>query len=114
MSNDKANPAEAQRVNFNTTGESVSRHGVRPEYRPHRFEATPRPGTDEVSLAPATIMKAPADWPPEYRSKLAGTEEALKVVRSGQRVYIGGGCGEPVVLAQGLVRRAPELRDVEI
>jgi 4-hydroxybutyrate CoA-transferase len=85
-----------------------------PAYQPHRFEASPRPGTHEVSLAPATIMEAPVDWPPEFRSKLASTEDALKVVRSGQRVYIGGGCGEPVVLAQGLVRRAPELRDVEI
>jgi acetyl-CoA hydrolase len=37
-----------------------------------------------------------------------------KVVRSGQRVYIGGGCGVPMVLAGELARRAPELRDVEI
>ncbi len=40
--------------------------------------------------------------------------DAVKVVRSGQRVYIGGGCGVPMVLAGELARRAPELRDVEI
>lgn len=40
--------------------------------------------------------------------------DAVKEVRSGQRVYIGGGCGVPVVLAGELARRAPELRDVEI
>jgi acetyl-CoA hydrolase len=40
--------------------------------------------------------------------------DAVKAVRSGQRVYIGGGCGVPVVLAGELARRAPELRDVEI
>jgi acetyl-CoA hydrolase len=40
--------------------------------------------------------------------------DTVKVVRSGQRVYIGGGCGVPMVLAGELARRAPELRDVEI
>ncbi len=54
------------------------------------------------------------EWPVQFRDKLANTEDALQAIRSGQRVYIGGGCGEPIVLAQGLVRRAPELRDVEV
>jgi acyl-CoA hydrolase len=54
------------------------------------------------------------NFPDRYRHKLTTTEDALKVIESGQRVYIGGGCGEPIVLAQGLVNRAPELRDVEI
>lgn len=53
-------------------------------------------------------------WPEQYRDKLAGAEEAMKLVHSKERVYIGGGCGEPVVLAQELVNRAPELRGVEI
>ncbi len=44
----------------------------------------------------------------------ASAADAVKVVRSGQRVYIGGGCGIPVVLAGELARRAPELQDVEI
>src|SRR5438045_9132110 len=41
-------------------------------------------------------------------------EQALKAIKSGQRVYIGGGCGEPVDLVKALVDRALELRDVEI
>jgi 4-hydroxybutyrate CoA-transferase len=40
--------------------------------------------------------------------------EALSLVQSGQRVYIGGGCGVPTLLLHALVARAPVLRDVEI
>lgn len=54
------------------------------------------------------------EWPERYRDKLTTAEEALRVVKSEERVYIGGGCGEPVVLADHLVRRADELRDIEV
>lgn len=40
--------------------------------------------------------------------------EAIGCVRSGQRVYIGGGCGVPTTLLDALVDRAPQLRDVEL
>lgn len=56
----------------------------------------------------------PLSWPADYSHKLTSTGEALRVIKSGDRVFIGGGCGEPEVLAAGLVRRAPELHDVEI
>ena len=39
---------------------------------------------------------------------------ALGLVNSGQRVYIGGGCGVPTALLEALVARAPELHHVEI
>jgi acetyl-CoA hydrolase len=41
-------------------------------------------------------------------------EQALRYVKSGHRVYLGGGCGEPVELALALAGRKHELRDVEI
>jgi len=41
-------------------------------------------------------------------------DQALALVQSGQRVYIGGGCGVPTPLLDALVRRAPTLRNVEI
>jgi acyl-CoA hydrolase/GNAT superfamily N-acetyltransferase len=41
-------------------------------------------------------------------------EKALKEVRSGQRVFIGTGCGEPTELVKALTARAGELSDVEI
>jgi acetyl-CoA hydrolase len=60
-------------------------------------------------------IPAVAPQPPAAPAvRWAGAADAVKVVRSGQRVYIGGGCGVPVVLAGELARRAPELQDVEI
>ncbi len=41
-------------------------------------------------------------------------DEALKVVQSGDRIYIHGVAAAPQPLIQALVKRAPELRDVEI
>ena len=41
-------------------------------------------------------------------------EEALKVVKSGDRVYLQAAAAVPTVLANALVERAPELRNVEI
>jgi acyl-CoA hydrolase len=50
----------------------------------------------------------------DYRSRITTADEALAVVRSGQRVYIHNGCAEPVDLVKALTRRGPELRDVEV
>jgi acetyl-CoA hydrolase len=41
-------------------------------------------------------------------------DAALALVHSGQRVYIGGGCGVPTALLEALLARAPELHNVEI
>jgi len=49
-----------------------------------------------------------------YKSRLTTPEEAVKVVQSGMRIYLGGGAGAPQVLSQALVERADELRNVEI
>jgi acyl-CoA hydrolase len=40
--------------------------------------------------------------------------QALKMVRSGDRVWIQSGCGTPSPLVDALIARAPELRNVEI
>jgi len=53
-------------------------------------------------------------WEPEYKKKLQTADEALRCVRSGTRVYIQPGCAEPEALVEALMRRAPELYDVEI
>ncbi len=45
---------------------------------------------------------------------MIAADKALTLVQSGQRVYIGGGCGVPTPLLDALVARAPELHDVEI
>ena len=41
-------------------------------------------------------------------------ESAVAYVRSGQRVFIGTGCGEPTELVQALCNRSSELTDIEI
>jgi len=53
-------------------------------------------------------------WENEYARKIQTADEALRYVRSGMRVYIQPGCAEPETLVESLMRRAPELYDVEI
>src|SRR6202158_809621 len=53
-------------------------------------------------------------WESEYKKKLQTADEALHSVRSGTRVYLQPGCAEPETLVEALMRRAPELYDVEI
>ena len=43
-----------------------------------------------------------------------GVDAALSAIRSGNRIYIGGGAGVPKSLAGALTKRAPELQNVEI
>jgi len=53
-------------------------------------------------------------WEVDYKKKIQSADEALRCVRSGTRVYIQPGCAEPETLVEALMRRAPELYDVEI
>jgi len=49
-----------------------------------------------------------------YKKKLTSADEALRRVKSGMRVYIQPGCAEPETLVEALLRRGPEVHDVEI
>jgi len=53
-------------------------------------------------------------WEHSYTRKLQTADQALSCVTSGMRVYIQPGCAEPETLVEALMRRAPELHDVEI
>jgi acyl-CoA hydrolase len=53
-------------------------------------------------------------WETEYSRKLQTAEQALQFLKSGTRVYIHPGCAEPETLVEAMMRRAPELHDVEI
>ena len=53
-------------------------------------------------------------WEKEYLDKLRTADEALRCVESGIRVYIQPGCAEPETLVEALMRRGPEVYDVEI
>lgn len=53
-------------------------------------------------------------WKEIYKSKCVSAAEALKSVKSGDRVVLGNACGEPQALVEALVERAAELHDVEL
>jgi acyl-CoA hydrolase/RimJ/RimL family protein N-acetyltransferase len=50
----------------------------------------------------------------QWSDKTTTAKEAVKKIRSGQRVFIGSGCGVPNALVDVLVKRADKLADVEI
>ena len=56
----------------------------------------------------------PATWLDRYLSKRRTPEEAVKVIRSGDCVYIHPGCAAPQQLVQAMVGRADELRKVKV
>lgn len=66
------------------------------------------PPADEQSRLPEPR------WVEEYRARRTSAAEALRAVRSGDRVWIQSGCGTPSALVNALVERAPELHNVEI
>lgn len=53
-------------------------------------------------------------WQIEYQKRIRTADEALRCVQSGMRVYIQPGCAEPETLVEALIRRGPQVEDVEI
>jgi 4-hydroxybutyrate CoA-transferase len=53
-------------------------------------------------------------WESGYSHKIQTADEALRLVKSGMRVYIQPGCAEPEALVQALMRRGPAVHDIEI
>ena len=54
------------------------------------------------------------DWQEAYRSRLITAQEAVKAVKSGDRIFLTANASVPMQLLEALVQRAPELSDVEI
>ena len=53
-------------------------------------------------------------WKSIYKSKVATAQEAIKAIKSGDRVFLTGNCSIPKVLLAALVDHAPHVKDVEI
>jgi len=53
-------------------------------------------------------------WIDRYKSKLRSAQEAVKIIKSGQRVYVHPGCAVPEVLVNAMCGRSAELVDVEV
>jgi 4-hydroxybutyrate CoA-transferase len=54
------------------------------------------------------------DWAGHYTSRKCDAAGAVKRVRSGDRIVFSHACGEPWTLPGELMKRAPELKDVQI
>jgi len=54
------------------------------------------------------------NWESNYRNKITDVSTALSAIKSGNRLYIGGGAGVPIALTQGLTEHAAHLRNVEL
>lgn len=54
------------------------------------------------------------EWQKKYNDMLTTPAKAAARIKSGQRVFVGTGCGEPVTLVQAMTDRAGSLADVEI
>lgn len=54
------------------------------------------------------------DWKEKYKGKICTAAEAVKNVKSGDKIIFGDWVSEPPALVEALVARADELRDVEI
>lgn len=53
-------------------------------------------------------------WNDVYKSRVTTAEEAVKTIQSGNRLFLTGNVSVPKSLLAALVKRAPELKDVEI
>ncbi|HEX7556851.1 MAG TPA: hypothetical protein VF338_09520, partial [Leptolinea sp.] len=54
------------------------------------------------------------DWKTEFARKIVSADDAVRFVKSGQRIFLTGNCSVPRELLSALIRYAPEVTDVEI
>jgi acyl-CoA hydrolase/GNAT superfamily N-acetyltransferase len=53
-------------------------------------------------------------WPDEYTKKRKTAGEAMSLIKSGQRIFVGSSCGEPQHLVNTLIQMADRFSDLEI
>ncbi len=54
------------------------------------------------------------DWQKLYQSRVVSSEEAVKAIQSGNRIFMTGNVSVPQTVLAALVNHAPNLKDVEI
>jgi acetyl-CoA hydrolase len=54
------------------------------------------------------------DWTNQYKSRVVSAQEAIKAIKSGNRLFLTGNVSVPQKLLAALVEAAPTLKDVEI
>jgi acyl-CoA hydrolase/RimJ/RimL family protein N-acetyltransferase len=53
-------------------------------------------------------------WEEQYKSKIMGARQACGLIKPGDRIFIGTGCGQPQLLVEELVSEDNEIVDAEI
>ena len=53
-------------------------------------------------------------WLDDYKSKLCSAQEAVQLIKSGDRVYYGGNAAIPNALVNALAARYEELENVQL
>ncbi|MFQ5706546.1 MAG: acetyl-CoA hydrolase/transferase family protein [bacterium] len=53
-------------------------------------------------------------WIEDYKSKVCGAEEAVSLIKSGDKIYSSGNAATPYVILNALARRKDELERVEV
>lgn len=54
------------------------------------------------------------NWKEKYKTKICSAAEAVSHIKSGDKIIFGDWLGEPPVLVDALMKRSPELKNVEI
>ncbi len=67
----------------------------------------------EIESTEAEAMESMPAWAERYADKLVTAAEAVATIRTGQRVFVGSGAGEPQMLVEALSERH-DLSDTEI
>ncbi|MGC8961902.1 MAG: hypothetical protein ACP5K1_05615, partial [Candidatus Bathyarchaeia archaeon] len=52
-----------------------------------------------------TSYKSKISWQSSYRKKLKELDEAIDLIKVGDRIFVGSACGEPQYLVKGLVEK---------
>ena len=55
-----------------------------------------------------------APWVKKYNAKLVSADEAVKLIKSRDKIIVQPGCAAPLRLIDALVKRKEELSDVEV
>ena len=56
----------------------------------------------------------PTDWRERYAEQITSAPEAMKVIQSGQRIFIGTGCAQPQHLVKALVEHSGHVSEAHI
>jgi acyl-CoA hydrolase len=59
-------------------------------------------------------MASSTYWADNYLERRRSVDEAVSLIKSGQRVFVGSSCGEPQCLVRGLAEASCRFTDLEI